>query len=191
MADGDRQDRVRQVVGIFDSPEALLNAIDDITTSGVDRARLSLLAGENAVQSKLGQRFARVEDLAVDPKAPRMAFIEPEDVGNAQSVAVGGLAYVGAVAGAGAVVASGGALLPAIGAAAAVGGGGAAIGGVLARAIGRRYDDFLSQQLDNGGLLLWVSAEDEQDEAQLADRLARFTEQRVIRTEIPVGHTES
>lgn len=190
MDTGERADRVRQVIGIFDGADKLLGAIDDITTSGIDRARLSLLAGEEAVEAKLGDRFERIEDLAEDPDAPRMAFIEPEDVSNAQSVTVGGLTYVGAVAAAGAVVASGGALLPAVGAAVAAGGGGAAVGGVLARMIGQRYDDYLSQQLDKGGLLLWVTASDATDAEQIAARLAQHTPHKVIHTDIPVGHTD-
>ena len=47
---------VREAVEIFIRPEDLQYAIDELLTSGFHRAELSLLAGEHAVQEKLGHR---------------------------------------------------------------------------------------------------------------------------------------
>ena len=44
---------LREAVGVFDNPESLQEAIDDLMSSGFDRAELSLLASEEAVEGKL------------------------------------------------------------------------------------------------------------------------------------------
>jgi hypothetical protein len=41
---------VREAVGVFDNPETLQEAIHDLLSSGFDRAELSLLAAEKAVE---------------------------------------------------------------------------------------------------------------------------------------------
>jgi hypothetical protein len=132
MAPGQAEKTRTEVVGVFDDPNSLLEAIDDLLTAGFDRAELSLLADENAVEQKLGHAYHRVEELEDDPSAAREAFVSTEALGDAEGGLIGGLVYVGAVAAAGAVVATGGTLAAVIGAAAAAGGAGAVIGSVLA-----------------------------------------------------------
>jgi hypothetical protein len=45
---------IREAVGVFHDPASLQEAIDELLSSGFDRAELSLLAGEHAVEEKLG-----------------------------------------------------------------------------------------------------------------------------------------
>jgi hypothetical protein len=149
-------DMPREVVGIFDDPDALEAAIDDLLSAGFDRADLSFLAGEQAVEDKLGHRYQRSGALADDPAAPRVAYVSTEAVGGAEGALIGALFYVGAVAASGAVVASGGTLAAVIAAAALAGGGGGAIGSLLAKRVGRHHASYLHEQLDRGGLVLWV-----------------------------------
>ena len=151
---------VHEVVGIFHRAEDLEVAIDELLSSGFDRAELSLIAGEHAVQKKLGHAYRKVTAMADDPAIPRTAYVSTEAIGDAQGGLIGGLVYVGAVIAAGAVVVSGGTLAAAIAAAALAGGTGGLIGSVLATLVGHHHGRYLQQQLQQGGLLLWVRAWD-------------------------------
>jgi hypothetical protein len=64
---------VREAVGVFNRPEDLQAAIDELLSSGFDRAELSLLASEHAEEEKLGHRYERVSALADEPTDPREA----------------------------------------------------------------------------------------------------------------------
>lgn len=159
---------VREVVGIFHDPDRLQAAIDELLSSGFDRAELSLLAGEHAVEKRLGHRYRKVGELADDPVIPRSAYVSTEAVGWAEGGLIGGLLYVGATLAAGAVVVSGGPLAMAIAAAAVTGGTGALIGSVLARWVGYNHAHHLQDQLERGGLLLWVRTWNAEEEERAA-----------------------
>lgn len=107
-------------------------AIGDLLTAGFDRAEVSLLAGADAVELKLGHAFRKVEELEDDPSVPRDAYVSTKALGDAEGGIIGGLVYVGVVAAAGAVVATGGTLAAVIAAADMVSGAGALVGSVLA-----------------------------------------------------------
>ncbi len=124
---------VREAVGIFHRAEDLQGAFDELLSSGFHRAELSLLAGEHAVEEKLGHRYQKVSALADDPTVPRAAYVSTEAVGGAEGGLIGGLTYVGAVVAAGAIVASGCTLAAVTAAAALAGGAGGLIGSVLAK----------------------------------------------------------
>ena len=151
---------LREAVGVFQDAEALEAAVDSLLSRGFDRAEISLLAGERAVEAKLGAHYRRVQDLEDDPGAPREAFVSTEAIGDAQGALIGGLIYLGGAATAGALVATGGSLIGAALAAALGGGAGGLIGSVLAGLIGDRHAQGLQAQLDHGGLLLWVRTRD-------------------------------
>jgi hypothetical protein len=51
---------VHEAVGVFNRPGDLQGAIDELLSSGFDRAELSLLASEHAVEEKLGHRYEKV-----------------------------------------------------------------------------------------------------------------------------------
>ena len=163
---------VREVIGIFHQAEHLQAAIDELLSSGVDRAEVSLLAGDRTVDERLGHNYRKISELADDPEIPRAAYVSTEALGWAEGGLIGGLLYVGAALAAGAVVVSGGALAAAIAAAAVAGGGGALIGSVLARWVGHHHAHYLQKQLERGGLLLWVRAWNADDEAR-ASRILR------------------
>ena len=85
-------------------------AIDELLSSGFDRADLSLLAAEHAVIEKLGHQYKKVADLEDDRAVPRCCYISTESIGDAEGGLIAGLLYIGAVAAAGPVIASGGTL---------------------------------------------------------------------------------
>jgi outer membrane lipoprotein SlyB len=185
MADTLSAEKVREAVGVFDGAETLEAAIDELQSSGFDRALLSLLAGERAIEAALGHRYTRVEELEDDPKAPRAAYVSTEAVGDAKGALLGGLFFVGAVTMAGAVVASGGTMAGAVVAGAMSGGAGALIGSALANLVEQHHADYLKRQLDKGGLLLWVRTVDAAHEARACEILGRHSAHDVHVHELP------
>jgi hypothetical protein len=171
----DEAESVREAVGLFDSPSTMQEAIDDLLSSGFDRAEISLLASENAVDEKLGRHYKKAVELEDDAEVPRTAYTSTESVGDAEGGLIGALLYVGATAVAGAVVATGGTLAAAIAAAAAGGGAGGAIGSILARWVGDTHAQHLQEQLDHGGLLLWVRTTDSKREKRAVEILAKHS----------------
>jgi len=164
---------VREAVGVFDNADGLQEAIDDLMTHGFDRAEISLLASESAVEEKLGHKYSKASELEDDSKVPRAAYIEPESVGGAEGAVVGGLMYVGAGLLLGPVAAAG-ATLAGMAAAAVIGVGiGGLFGASLAKLIGERRARHIEEQLKHGGLLLWVRVRDAERENRAVEILSR------------------
>lgn len=182
--------RVREVVGVFRDETALEGTIDDLLESGFDRAEISLLASEEAVRQKLGHAYRKVAELEDDDEAVRVAYVAKEDYGAAEGGLISGLVYVGALAGAGTIVASGGALGGALLAAALWGGAGGAIGVALARWLDRQRAQKLAEQLEKGGLLLWVHARDAAHEAKAIEILQRNGAEDVHAHDLTVAQAE-
>jgi hypothetical protein len=154
MVENDRKlASTREAVGVFDDAKALEAAIGDLLAAGFERAQISLLAGEKAIVEKLGHTYVRVEELEDDLAAPRIKYRSMEA---SKMALLGALASIGALAAAGAIFAGGGAL------AATLGSGviGAEVGGFLSGVFGdfldSRHARYLQEQLDHGGLLLFV-----------------------------------
>lgn len=177
---------IREAVGVFDTPETLQEAIDELVSSGFDRAELSLLAAEKTVDEKLGHRYRKIAELEDDPIVPRCCYVSTESIGDAEGGLVGGLMYVGATVAAGAVVASGGALALVIAAASIAGGVGGLLGAILAKSLGDQHARHLQEQLDHGGLLLWVRTPDAEDERRATDILAKHSGRDVHVHGLPV-----
>jgi hypothetical protein len=156
----------REVVGIFHNSADLQAAIDDLLSAGFDRAELSFLASTHTIEKKLGHAYRKASDIADDPKIPRTAYVSTEAIGGAEGGLIGGLVYVGAIVAAGAVVVSEGPLAAAFAAAALAGGAAGFIGSLLARVVGHHHANYLQEQIDKGGLLLWVHARDADHEAR-------------------------
>jgi len=166
---------VREAVGVFDNAKTLEAAIDELKTAGFNRADISLLAGSNTVEQKLSHRYEKVAELEDDPDVPTTAFISTESIGDAEGALIGTLLYVGAIALAGAVVASGGALAAAI-TAAAIGGGVGGMAGIgLSSFITQHHADYLQEQIDHGGLLLWVRTRDATHEERAKEILSKHS----------------
>jgi len=176
---------IREAVAVFHDEQTMDAAIDDLEEHGFDRADVSLMASEQAIESKLGHRYERLDEIADDPSAPRTVVVTPEERGAGEGALIGGLAYVGAVAAAGAVVASGGALLPAALAALGAGAGGGVLGGVLAHRLGEQHARETMEHLTRGGLLLWVHCRDAEHEKTAVDVLSGYSDRPVRVHEIP------
>ena len=166
---------IPEAFGIFQRNEDLQGAIDELLSSGFHRSELGLLASETAVQEKLGGQLKSVSALADDPAVPRSDYVSPEAIGDAQGGLIGALVYVGAAAAAGAVVASGGTLAAIVTAVVLVGGTGGLLGSVMAKWLGDHHASYLQDQLDRGGLLLWVRTRHSADEERALEILRRHS----------------
>ena len=143
-------DSIREVAAIFDDAETLEKAVYDLETHGFDRAAFSVLSSEHAVERKLGHGYRRVEEMADEPKAPRETFFSKVSQLEAEYGLAPGLALVVAAGfGLGATAVT----LPML----IAGGGGAAAGAFLGGLIHRHHAERLQEQLERGGLLLWVN----------------------------------
>lgn len=170
---------IREAVGYFETVDALQEAIDDLMSAGFDRAELSLLAAEHAVEEKLGHKYTRVAELEDDPKVARCCYVSTESVGDAEGGLIGTPLYVAATAAAGVILASGGTMAAAIIGAALAGGAGGLIGGLLAKLVGDHHGHHLQEQLEHGGLLLWVRTRDAAHEQRAVGILKKHSGQDV------------
>lgn len=164
---------IREAVGIFHNADEMEAAIQELEENGFDRAEISLLASQEAVHEKLGHAYADAKSLEDSSLAPRTAFVSTETIGDAEGAALGGLMYVGALVAAGAVVASGGSFGALLAATVAGTASGGLVGGTLAALIGKQHADSLVEQLDRGGLLVWVRTPTKADENRAVDVLKR------------------
>lgn len=164
---------IREAVAVFHDAESLRAAADELMIQGFDRADLSILAPHKQVERKLGHMYDKVAEIEDDPRVATQAYIGTDSLTEAKAFAVGGLFFVGAMSAMGAIVASGGTIAAALIGAATVGGASGLIGGMLARFLGKSQADFLNEQLEHGGILLWVHTKDKDREDRAVDILTR------------------
>jgi VIT1/CCC1 family predicted Fe2+/Mn2+ transporter len=162
-----RTKQIREVVGVFDNLATLQSAIDELLTDGFDRSEISLLAEEKAIGSR---RAVELED---DERAPRLPYIESESLSEGKASLIGGLFYIGAFVGAGALTAAGGILASPIIAGALTGSVAGLAGLVLSKLIGDRQVKWMVSQLEKGGLLLWARTWNEEREREAVSIMQR------------------
>jgi hypothetical protein len=162
---------IREAVGVFHDQRSLQSAVDGLLIAGFDRSYLSMLADRRSVEAKLGHTVETVSDLEDDTEVPTRAFIGIDSLTEGKGVLFGVPFYVGACAAAISVLASGGTLVTAFVVAAIAGIACMAIGIALVRVIGTRQAQRLSEQLERGGLLLWVRTPTPEDERRAIETM--------------------
>lgn len=155
---------IPEAVGVFDSSDALQQAIYDLMLAGFSRYDISLLGSQAAIEEKLGKAYWRSEDLEDDPRAPRSYFVSEEAVGELEGGIAGGFFFLGSYIAMAALLTPASTLAASIAAAAVGGLPGAAIGTLLARRVGQHHKDYYQNQVEHGGLLLWVRTPDKEKE---------------------------
>jgi hypothetical protein len=163
---------VHEAVGLFTNPKALQGAIDELLSSGFDRADISLLGSEQAVEASFGHRLTRSQ-LEDNPATPRSVYVSPDAIGTAEGSLISLLAYVGGAATAGVIAIGGGPLTMIFLGAGLAGGVGGIIGAGLAEALGHWRAQEIRSHLEAGGLLLWVRTWHREDEGRALGILAR------------------
>lgn len=153
--------RAKEAVGVFADANALEAAVQELEIAGFDRASISVLAGEGKVRERIGHLYSSVADAADDPRAPRAAFVSRDSRVEGEAAAVGIPFQIGGFAGAAAVVAGGGTLAAAIAATILGGAVGGGLGALLALAVARKHAESVREQVEQGGLVLWINTPDE------------------------------
>lgn len=163
--------RIPEAVGVFDDFESLQKAFYDLRMAGFSRHDISLLGDETTIKEKLGRAYWRAEDLEDDPEVPRAAFVSEEAMGEMEGAIISGAftipSYIAGVAAA----AAGSAVATTAAAVAIVGIPAVVIGVLLARRADKHHRDYYAQQIERGGILLWVRVSDAQKEQQAVDIL--------------------
>jgi hypothetical protein len=160
--------KVREVVAIFHSHEALEAAAEALLAAGFDRADLDRLADLDEIGKRLGPVYVVHEELADVAQAPRRPIITREDIATTFVVVVGVIASFAGVVTAFVVVASGGrtgaAAIAALLAAIIAG----SIGSLLVLRIFRPQSKALEPHMAARGIVLWVRVRspDRKDKAQ-------------------------
>lgn len=143
-----------EAVAVFHDVADLDMAVEELMAAGFKKDDVSLLASKEAIEEKLGHRYERVEELEDNQEAPRTAYRTLADLAESENTIMNTLIYLPAVIAAGTVVASAGVVAAAITGTAI---GGAVLSTALARWLDRQHADHLQDQLEHGGLLLWVN----------------------------------
>jgi hypothetical protein len=156
--------RTREAVGVFADADALEAAVNDLESSGFDRASISVLGSDSEVRNRVGRLYRNVLEIEDDPRAPRTSFVSSARRLAGETAAVVFPLYIGGLAGLAAVVASGGALALAVGVAIIGSAAGASLGGLLAGAIAEHHAMKIEEQIGQGGLVLWVKLADDDAE---------------------------
>jgi hypothetical protein len=154
--------KIHEVVGTFNELNKMEEAIGELEASGFNRLNISVLGNQAALQNAFGNKIPNVKQLGENVNTPRSANIAGEELGLAQGLIIGGglVAGIAAIAlTAGATLTTGSVVMLILG-----GGSGVAIGGCLASMLGDKYAAFFQQQIDSGGLLLWVGTHSKADE---------------------------
>jgi hypothetical protein len=173
---------VSEAVAVFHDVSDLDAAVEELRAAGFARDDISLLATGDAVEEKLGHRYERVEELEDDPAAPRVAYRTRTSLAESEDRLIGSLTYLPAVVAAGTVVASAGVVAAAVTGTAIAG---ALIGTVLAHWLDKSHAEHLQEQLDRGGLLLWVRTPDEDAQRRALEVLTRHSAHDVHIHQLP------
>jgi hypothetical protein len=184
--------RVREVVGVFHSLDALKDAGDDLLLAGFDRADVDVIAPPDAVWRKLGAELAYIpaEELADVPGVPRQPFLAEDDVGNIKIVAASTLGSISAVFTALILFVSG--YSPAqIGATGVLAGlMGAGLGLIAAKYfLGERKIKGLEPAMAARGLIMWVRVRSDEREDQAREILISHGANAVRVHEIEIAKT--
>jgi hypothetical protein len=150
-----------EVVGVFPSTRSFQAAVDALLTSGFDRADLGMLASHRVSWKARTRGLYDVRTLEDDPTAPRAAYMGRDSVIEAMTGLTAGVGYVAALAATGVIIAAEGTVAATYAGAAAFGALGGLLGAWIARRVGGRYGRELREQLEHGGIPLWIAAHDE------------------------------
>ena len=181
----DRPQSIREAVAVFDDPKTMQQALSDLQGSGFDRADISFIARDSYLKGHLAQGYDDMHQAEDDPKAERATPVEETDIRQRRTLEVSTGATIAAFAAAGLTVATGGATALAAGIGAAAAGGVGGLGALLGKLYGQGQETFMQEQIDRGGVLLWVHLRDAAAEERALDILRRHGARDVHMHDIP------
>lgn len=156
------QTPIREAVALFMDTASLQAAIRDLEGTEFPRQDISVMGSEADLMKVFGAKTVPPEFAMDNSDTPRNAPSRPEEQTIGMAAMVGGTAYLGAM---GLALTAGAVAFPAIVGAAIIGGiGGGAIGAILTKVLGDKYKHHIEEQVQKGGLLLWVRTPDDERE---------------------------
>jgi hypothetical protein len=167
---------MREAVAIFDDAVSLEAAVAELRASGFAEEDLSILAGEEAIQEKLGHSYQEVQQAEDDSSAPRETVIPASELAAHERNLANVYSVMPTLLGAGAVIATTGPLAALVVGALA---GGTLLSTTLAGLMDARYAEHLDEQLERGRVLLWVRVPDAAKEQAALDVLKKHAGQDV------------
>lgn len=176
----------REAVGTFRSEEQLEAAVSELASAGWDRAEMSLLGAHSMIAPHVETPPQGARKASDDPDLPRGSVVSDDDMRQGRTLASGMAGVVAAFGAAGAVVVTGGTALAAVVGAAVAGGGATAAVHAAGRWLSGRHDDFLQEQIDRGGILLWVALRQPGQDQKAQEILRRHGAENIHVHELPV-----
>ncbi len=148
----------KEVVGLFSNTKDMQDAIRDLEGTAFPRQDISVMGSRAELDEVFGAKAVNPYYAMDNSDTPREAPARPEEKTIGSAALVGGATYVGAMA---AAITAGAVAFPAIITAAIIGGvSGASLGAILNKVLGDRATRHVQEQLEQGGLLLWVRTPD-------------------------------
>jgi hypothetical protein len=175
---------IREAVAAFDDPQTLQAAVSDLQSNGFDRADISLIAPED-LADHVAQGRGGVRQAEDDAGVKRAPVTGDTDLRQGRVLGTSLASVLAGFAAAGLTGATGGAAAVAAGAAAAAAGGVGAAGALLGCVAGDSERRFLQDQVERGGVLLWVRLRDAASEPRALDILRRHSAHDVHVHELP------
>lgn len=159
--------KVTEAIGIFHKYDDLEEAINELETNHFGRHEISVRGSDEEVEKRFGRANVRAQSVQDDPYMPSSTDIKKEELGIGQGIIIGMSMLVGVII---AVIAQGPLIPPDATSMLAIiaisGLIGAGIGIVLAKILAKRYKKFFQDQIENGGLLIWVVTSDKMKEVE-------------------------
>lgn len=143
----------REATAVFPDEASLDRAVDALMQLGLRQEDMSVLAHSSQLSATRS-----AEQLADNSAADTTAFTSSDSMTEIRTAIVGAPALLVGLGAALAISTAGAALIPAF----VVTTGGALVGGgagmIFARIFGRKHADYINEQVNNGGVILWVHA---------------------------------
>lgn len=164
--DGDFSYFEREATAVFSDEQSLDHAVDALMQIGLTQEDMSVLAHSvHLSASRSAEQVADSNKPAID------GFVTPDSRTEGKAALVGTPALLVGLGAALAISTAGVAMIPAF----VVTAGGAVVGGgagmILARIFGRKHAHYIQEQINNGGIVLWVRAEDKSQDQAILDIL--------------------
>jgi hypothetical protein len=179
---------IKEIIGIFPTMRKLEEAIDELHFVGIDQADISMLADREEVKRKLGFEYKDVNEVVDNPDVPRSAYVSTEAVGAGEGGVISAFIYVGTLVAAGLAVSLKWSIakivLTAILAAFVSG----ALGIFFADLIYKHRKKYIREQLERGGLVLWVTIRDPKYEKKIKEILKKHSAQNIHAHDLAVAN---
>jgi hypothetical protein len=166
----DTPTKTHQLVGFFEDQTELEKAINDLQSVGVDRSQLSMLS-RRSFEEHDPQDVSDVADLAMSPERDGKPATSEVDIRQGRTMVSGMAGAVGGTAAGAITLLTGAAAAVALPIAAAAGVGLGFATHLAGRKASEAETASLREQLEHGGIVLWVTARNESEEEKAIETL--------------------